>query len=215
MRKRKPRTNGDSLTALLLALTLLCGLTPRPALAVSSPEEKRGEAEHRSSPALHAFELKKSPAPASSPVKKSFGHLPASFEANAGQADARIKFLSRGSRHTLLLSAEGALLALHQEGGERREGASGRAARRRGLGESTHGGRGPAPSLQLLRMKFSGANPRPEIVGEGELRGKVNYFVGNNPSKWRAGVPTFGSVRYRNLYRGVDLVYHDGGGGRL
>ena len=53
--------------------------------------------------------------------QKPFGQLPASFELNAGQADARVKFLSRGSRHTLLLGADGALLAL-------RTGSEGRGA---------------------------------------------------------------------------------------
>ncbi len=212
MLTRRPRTNGDSLTTLLLALTILCGLTPRTTHASTPQFKKRNAAERRASSLSLPSESKKSSAPSS--VKKSFAHMPASFEANAGQADARFKFLSRGSRHTLLLSAEGALLALH-ESSERREGAGVSAARRRGQGESPHGERRPASSLQTLRMQFAGANPRAEIVGEDELKGRVNYFIGRDPSKWRAGVRTFGSVRYRNLYQGVDLVYHDGGGGRL
>jgi hypothetical protein len=207
---RRPKTNERPPAALLLSLTILCALTPHrtPAFTPSAAGRRTSERLAPPRPPESAVSL------APSGVKKSFGRLPASFEANAGQADARFRFLSRGSRHTLLLSAEGALLALHG-GGEGRGGDAGGAARRGGQGESPPGGRGPAPPPQLLRMKFVGANPRPEIVGERELRGKVNYFVGRDPSRWRAGVPTFAGVRYRNLYRGVELVYHDDGGGRL
>ncbi len=138
--------------------------------------------------------------------------MPASFELNAGQADARVKFLSRGSRHTLLLGADGALLAL-RTGSEERGGAVA-VPRRRVRGETASDARGHAPSLQLLRMKFVGANPRAAVEGEQELKGKVNYFVGRDPAKWRPNVPTYARVRYRELYRGVDLVYHGGHGAR-
>jgi hypothetical protein len=44
-------------------------------------------------------------------------------------------------------------------------------------------------------MKLVGANPNPEVVGENELPGKSNYFLGNDPSKWRTNVPTYAKVR--------------------
>jgi hypothetical protein len=41
----------------------------------------------------------------------SYGRLPLAFEANDGQTDARVKFLSRGSGHTLFLTSTEAVLA--------------------------------------------------------------------------------------------------------
>src|SRR5262249_12992669 len=38
--------------------------------------------------------------------------------------------------------------------------------------------------------------------------GKVNYFRGNDPRKWRTGIPTYAKVRYRGVYAGVDVVYY-------
>src|SRR5437660_10445172 len=64
------------------------------------------------------------------------------------------------------------------------------------------------PTSSVLRMQFVGANSRAEIVGEGELPGKVNYFIGNNPAKWRTGISTYSRVRYRGIYSGIDLVYY-------
>jgi hypothetical protein len=45
-------------------------------------------------------------------VAESYGKLPLSFEANHGQTDARVKFLSRGSGYSLFLTGDEAVLAL-------------------------------------------------------------------------------------------------------
>ncbi|HVN62992.1 MAG TPA: hypothetical protein VMT58_00030, partial [Candidatus Binataceae bacterium] len=41
-----------------------------------------------------------------------YGNLPLTFEANRGQTDSRVKFLSRGDGYTLFLTRDGATLAL-------------------------------------------------------------------------------------------------------
>ncbi len=56
-----------------------------------------------------------------------------------------------------------------------------------------------------LRMTFEGDAYVPEIVGEKPLPGHHNYFLGNDESRWRTGVPLYGSVRYQGLYPGIDL----------
>ena len=43
---------------------------------------------------------------------------------------------------------------------------------------------------------------------EDELPGKVNYLIGNNSARWMTGLPTFSKVRYRNVYKGIDLIYY-------
>src|SRR6516164_8098982 len=45
---------------------------------------------------------------------KSYGQLPLSFEANRGQTDPRVKFLSRGRGYTLFLTSTEAVLALRK-----------------------------------------------------------------------------------------------------
>src|SRR6185295_12322966 len=44
-------------------------------------------------------------------------------------------------------------------------------------------------------------------TGVGGLPGKVNSFIGD-PSQWRTNIPTFRSVAYDDVYRGIDLVYY-------
>ncbi|MGA2004903.1 MAG: SBBP repeat-containing protein, partial [Terriglobales bacterium] len=53
-----------------------------------------------------------------------------------------------------------------------------------------------------------GAASSPAAVGEDPLPTKVNYFIGNDPKKWRTNVRTYAKVRYQNVYRGIDLVYY-------
>ena len=40
------------------------------------------------------------------------------------------------------------------------------------------------------------------------MPGKVNYFVGSDPAKWHAGIPTYAKVRYSSIYPGIDLLFH-------
>jgi hypothetical protein len=66
----------------------------------------------------------------------------------------------------------------------------------------------------VLRMKLVGANPHAKVSGLEELPGKTNYFIGNDPKKWRTNVPNYARVKYANVYPGVDLVYY-GNQGKL
>jgi hypothetical protein len=59
-----------------------------------------------------------------------------------------------------------------------------------------------------VRMKLVGANPSPEIEGLDRLPGISNYFIGNDPKKWRTNIPNYARVRYRDVYPSIDLVYY-------
>ncbi|MDN3511894.1 MAG: SBBP repeat-containing protein, partial [Candidatus Jettenia sp.] len=44
-----------------------------------------------------------------------------------------------------------------------------------------------------------------EIKGEDESETKVSYFKGNDPSKWRSGIATYGEVNLGEVYEGIEL----------
>ena len=135
----------------------------------------------------------------------SFGKLPLSFEANQGQADGQVKFLSHGHGYALFLTGDEAVLELQESGVRSQESAS-KSEKRKAKGEN-----------EFVHLRLAGAEPNAEVSGQDELPGKVNYFIGNDPKKWRANVPTFAKVKYRNVYPGIDLVYYGNGsaGGQL
>jgi uncharacterized repeat protein (TIGR01451 family) len=126
--------------------------------------------------------------------------LPLIFEPNQGQgnldpADTRARFVARGAGYSLFLGSQGAILSTVS-----------RDTRRKG-----------APSqlmIHSLEMKLAGANGNPTLSGAEPLPGKSNYLLGNDPSKWRSGVPEFARVRYEKVYPGIDLVFY-GNQGRL
>lgn len=60
----------------------------------------------------------------------------------------------------------------------------------------------------VLRMRLSGANELPQVEGLEELPGKVNYFIGNDPSKWYTDISTFSRIKYYDVYPGIDIVYY-------
>jgi hypothetical protein len=116
-----------------------------------------------------------------------YGRLPASFEPNRGQADRTVRFLARGSGYTLALAADEVVLTMARTGS-------------------------PGGGDSLMRMRFVGSLPSPPIAGVGRLPGSVNHIIGSDPGRWRTNIPTYAGVRYEDLYRGIDLVFHGSGG---
>lgn len=70
--------------------------------------------------------------------------------------------------------------------------------------------RGPR---SVVELRFPGADPAARLEGLQTLPGTVNFYLGNDPSRWHTGVPTYGSIAYRDLYPGVDLVFLGSAGG--
>ena len=128
-------------------------------------------------------------------VAQAYGRLPLSFEANQGQADPRVKFLSHGSDYALFLTPNESVLVLNGPVPEDS------AAVRENRSEVKR-------QRAVLRMKLAGANPLPEVEGLDEREGKTNYFIGKDASKWRTNVARFARVQYRGVYPGVDLIYY-------
>src|SRR6266702_2945648 len=133
--------------------------------------------------------------PGSARIVEGYGKLPLAFEANQGQSDPQVKFLSRGAGYSLFLTADAAVLAL-QPSAPSPLGA--------GPVKNSH----PQSTRAVLRMKLVNTNPRIQLIGQDELPGKSNYFIGNDPKKWLTNVRQFSKVRYENVYPGVDLVYY-------
>lgn len=64
---------------------------------------------------------------------------------------------------------------------------------------------------QIVRQTFAGVSKQVKVSGEGCPSGAFNYFIGNDPHKWRRGVPHFTSIVYHDIYPGIDLRYYFNG----
>jgi Beta-propeller repeat len=58
------------------------------------------------------------------------------------------------------------------------------------------------------RMKLLGANPKLRFEPLNQQPGISNYFIGNDPSKWRTNIANYGKVALREVYPGIDLVFY-------
>ena len=59
-----------------------------------------------------------------------------------------------------------------------------------------------------VRLSFAGAAAPLSIEGRDPLPGRVNYYVGSDPARWRSDIPTFARVRYTAVYPGIDVVVY-------
>src|SRR5579862_9212544 len=116
------------------------------------------------------------------------GRLPLFFEPNRGQFRGDVKYLARGERVDLFLRATDAIIAIRST-----DSSSMQAAPR----EST-----------LIRLGLKGSQTDATIVSGVTLPGKVNYLARRRKRDQRiVGIPTFGTVAYKSVYPGIDLIY--------
>ena len=127
--------------------------------------------------------------------------LPLQFEANQGQVDEQVTFLARGTGYTLFLTPSESVLVLQQRKPTTEPAQLGR-------GDPTARPEPPAIKQAVVRMKLEGANPAPAMEGKEQLPGIVNYFIGNDPTRWRTNIPIYAKVQYQEVYPGIDLAYY-------
>jgi len=130
--------------------------------------------------------------------------FPFFFEPNLGQADRRVRFLSRGPGYNLFLTDNEAVIAVPVST------ARDRAA---GLRQAQVGARKDRAESAVLRIGFAGAARHPRMSADDRLSGVVNHQVGGNPAAWRSKIPTYRRARYHDLYPGIDVVFRGGRGG--
>ena len=121
-----------------------------------------------------------------------YGNSPMSFEANQGQVDSRVNFLSRGKGYELFLTSTEAVLKLLP--------ASGTAA--------------DASASSVLSMELVVANQPRQLRARISSPPRATTCVAATRAVWITNVPSFAGVDYQDVYSGVNLAYH-GNGQRL
>jgi hypothetical protein len=127
------------------------------------------------------------------------GRIPLYFIPNEGQVDEKVLFYAKTSRYTLWLTEVGLVFD----------------STRRTKNENTKSIRlSPGDKnnpedykydRDVSRLVFVNANRSPEVIPVDVAEHKVNYFKGNDKSKWRTDIQTSSSVLYKELYRNIDV----------
>ncbi len=135
-----------------------------------------------------------------------FGKFLLYFIFNKGQVNEKAKFYAKASRYTLWLTKEGLVfdsfkkLKVEVEMGKQKTD-----DRRRMTDYSPYSTHSPKLERDVSRLVFLDANKNPGMVSIEESKLRVNYFIGNDKSKWHCDVPTSMAVLYNNLYKNIDL----------
>lgn len=111
---------------------------------------------------------------------RSLPTTPLRFEANVGQTDARVDAIARGDGYTLYLASGNALFAVHS----------------------------PSRARRSLGVSLVGAAKRPHATLVAPQPGVTNYLTGSDRSKWRTGVRGYSTVKYTDVYPGIDLLFY-------
>lgn len=139
-----------------------------------------------------------------------FQERQAMFIQNAGQLDERVLFQVHGNDSIIWITEDGIWITMmaypssDQSSSLHPEKKESKVASREYLNEYQRG--------VNLHITFPGANPHPHIEPFGRAEFSVNYFIGNDPQKWRTNVPVWRGVRYIDLYPGIDLEFTGEGG---
>ncbi|MCX6831735.1 MAG: SBBP repeat-containing protein, partial [candidate division Zixibacteria bacterium] len=155
--------------------------------------------------------------PNSSTTIQKMNQMPLAFTKNMGQWDDRVLFRANAGGATMWFTKEGVTYQFTRriDTGSGAVSAPGLDSRFRGNDKVKGNDMEPDSVEQLvLTAKFLGANPNPEVFAEGLMEYKCNYFLGNDPSKWRTDVPNFEAVTLRDIYPGIDLKYSGDGIGQ-
>jgi len=120
------------------------------------------------------------------------------FIPNKGQADERVLFYAPTFGGTVFVKKDGEIVYSLPEGRHGSEGTKGRdgkQAQNRLMQET----RGIALTEQFVGGKID------EIRGSAKSVATVNYFTGNDPSKWQSNISTYEIVEMGEVYEGIDV----------
>ena len=121
-----------------------------------------------------------SPAVPVSSAAAGYGQLPLSFVPNVGQSDAVVRYQAHAMGGMLFFEDDAVVLSLPTTEDQTRS---------------------------VVHLRFDGVNVAHRVINAERLPGIVNYFIGNDPSRWLTDLPTYAGIVYEQLYPGIDLRY--------
>jgi len=60
---------------------------------------------------------------------------------------------------------------------------------------------------QVINWILVNSSPNVQILGLDTLTHYSNYFLGNEPTKWKTNIPHFRKILYKEVYQGIDLQF--------
>lgn len=167
--------SGDRAVLLLSVVLAACGQEPAldfvPSIAVDLPQDAQPT---EIQPGIHTL-----------------GSQPISFEANQGQTNSQVLFLSKVKGYNLYLTGNEIVFDVVVQEPIASETMETKP------GEST-----------AVKFTLLGASSHMTAQGVNLLSTVSNYFIGDDPSKWISGIKHYEKVLVKQVYPGIDLLFY-------
>jgi len=137
-------------------------------------------------------------------VIKTYGKLPLYFIENKGQVDMQVSFYERGAGHASFFTSKGVVLGLTKKNVK----VDKTAHRDKIKALEVNKNKDREVTTEAVSLTFIGANAKAKIIAGDKKTGHVNYFVGNDKSKWRSDIPTYGTITYKDVYKDIDIKFY-------
>lgn len=124
---------------------------------------------------------------------ENFRNLPLAFVKNIGQMTSKVHYYTQGSRYGIYFTSDQVIFSYSIASHSSLPNAL--------LSEGESSLRGFNLALQFLT-----ANPHLKVDGSCKGCGTVNYFFGNDPTKWFTDLSTFYEIVYRELWHGINMI---------
>ncbi|MBM3305353.1 MAG: hypothetical protein FJY79_05340 [Candidatus Aminicenantes bacterium] len=177
------------------------------AMSLEPQASARSAAQADSSPAAYAAAT--APRDAILPAPRTdaaYGKIPLQFIPNEGQMDGAVAFSIQGRDKTVHFTSEGLTFVLDGS----HEPAPPSAHPQTSASLVAHPPTAPAraPSRGwVVKLDFIDANPDAVPVSLEESGAVISYFKGA-PADWKTGLRASSKIAYRELWPGIDLIYH-------
>ena len=113
-----------------------------------------------------------------------YGQMPLLIEKNIGQAPSDIGFYAKRGGYSITLNPSNFSLNA------------------RNMDEN---------SIEELQFQFVGSNADAALSETKLLNSKTNYFKGGDQDNWIKDVPNYQSIKFENIYPGIDVKYYANG----
>ncbi len=139
-------------------------------------------------------------------ITSGVGDAQLAFTPNQGQWDEEIQYRVNGNGATMWITVDGVYFQFNCRMSNPKSARTTSLLAREDARALVPRGSEPEPvATEVVRLDLVSSNRDVRIEPQGELGYYTNYFLGNDPARWRSEVPSYKSIVLHDVYDGISL----------
>ena len=135
---------------------------------------------------------------ASRPLQSKAIARPLGFEPNQGQTAPQVRYLAHGHGYEFFVTDNEVIVSISEP--ETQKGAA--------RSHTVVRAKSSSFKSEVVLKLIAASRATPTFETMQALPGRVNYFIGNDPKKWRSKIPTYGRIVEHNVWPAIDLAWY-------